>query len=426
LCPDANGIYDGFFLGNGEINAANVRCAAALLLMDAPSGDLANVAAAMKRAWLLQRHKLRRMRVDEVAQHATDLELVAFTALCRATALLIPDCAAAPTRLAEAVNRLSGAAVIDLRRPAWAKEAHVALTQISDAWYAMGPGDRVVRYVEAAAQVFDACAAIAELPTPRGAAVHPGWCEAGGSQLTVCGLEDMDGLCWGIVRSAYFLVAQARILDCREFALPPAIRTRVVEAVATRLAPSLDPTQLADSVYNHYLSGSSQPGDCALYSRQTGHKPCNVTEALQFVRRKVYKEAFALLRCDAAAAIRETGWPEGTPRALCRRLSQFVREVVLTRTMGMYCTTPGGVGIRIKAYTALEHLEIGWWTGPDIAYPCAVCAGSFWILINSAQQPLYFATDVIDAVCWLLAAISELDGSCDSFMKRIALDQSAT
>lgn len=424
LCPEPNGIYDGFFLGNGSLNMANVRCAVALLLKDAPGPHLADVAAAVKRAWLLQRRHLRRTRVDEIAQHPADMELVAFVGLCRHEAM--SDCTGAPATLIEAVGRLYGSAPTAGRGPVWAQEVHVALTRITDAWHGLGPGERILLYAEAAASVSRACAAIAEMPPPPGAVPHPGWCEAGGNQLTVIGLEDMDALCWGIQRSAYFLLGQARIMECREFSMPDPLRGRVVDAIATKLVPSLDATQLADSAYQHYLAGSCQPSDCALYSRQTGHKPCTVTEALQFVRRRVYKEAFVLLRCNAAAAVRDAGWPDGTHRALCRRLSQFMREVVLTKTMGMYCTTVGGTGIRIRAYSALEHMEVGWWVPPDIAYPCVVRAGTFWVLIDGDRQPLYYAVDTVDAISWLLAAISEVDDSCTSFVKRIALDTVGT
>ena len=56
ICPEPNGIYNGFFLGNGDLIMKSVKCAV-LLLMTEPAAvpDLLDVARAVKRLWLLQR-----------------------------------------------------------------------------------------------------------------------------------------------------------------------------------------------------------------------------------------------------------------------------------------------------------------------------------------------------------------------------------
>jgi hypothetical protein len=422
ICPVPNGVYEWLFFGNGNINLDNMRSAVSLLLTDPPGPDLENVFAAVKRAWLIHRHALRWHRVSELVQHASDLELTTFVGLCRVQAQINPGMTSL-SKLVAATNALCCAVVIDPQRVPWAGELHAALTRISDMWFSIGPGPRIFQYAEAAALALEACAAVIESPPPAGAVPYPVWCEGTTTQLSVVAYEEMDALVWGITRSAHFLLGQVNLPECRKFALPDALRVRVVDVIAAKLAPSLDATQLAESVYNLYRSGSSQPGDCALYSRQTTHKACSVTEALQQTRQRIYKEAFSLLHVDAASAIRDVGWPEGTRKDLGRRLSQFMREIVLTRTMGMYCTVPGGTSNRIKSYTELEHSETGWWNPPDIAYPCIVRAGSFWILIDAGRRSLMFALDVVDAVSWLLAAISDVDHSTDSFIQRLQLDK---
>lgn len=420
-------------MGNGDLIMKSVKCAV-LLLMTEPAAvpDLLDVARAVKRLWLLQRRRLRYERLEEVAQRQTDIEMVAFMGLCRVETLSVRGTEEAIPRFADAVNELCGQMIVDTtRRPLGAKELGISLTQVSDSWYGMGPGDRPARYVRAASLAFGACAAVVEWPggAPRGSAPavappppnHPGWYDDGG-KLTASGVDDIEALCWGTLRSAFFLTAQARISGCVEFSLPPAMRARALDVVVDKIVPQLDPTQFAESAYNRYLRGSSQPGDCALYSRQTGNRPCTVIEAMQYVRRGVYKEAILLLSCDLRAAIMDAGWPEGTHRALCRRLSQFTRETVLVGAMGTYCTTRGGTENRVRAYTELEHAEFGWWTPPAIAYPCIVRAGSFWLLIGADKLPAYYSLDVVDAISWLIVAISEGDRSCDSLVSKLGLD----
>ena len=428
LCPAANALYDGYFLGNGDLVMSSVRSSIAVLLTEpTATPDVLEVWRAVKRLWILKRHWLVRERVAEVVQHRTDVELVAFMGLCRVETLAAgPDgAAAALPRFADAVNDLCGTRALDAARGLGARELGAALTLTSDAWHGIVPGERALKYAAAASLAMGACAAVIEWPgqtTPNEPLRnHPGWFDGG--MLTAGGAENVEAMCWGVIRSAVFLVDQLRVADCDAFALPAATRARAVEVLTTRIVPQLDPTQLAESSYNRYLSGSSQPGDCALYARQTGHRPCTVTEAIQFVRRSVYREALNLLKCETAAAVRDVGWPEGTHRALARRLSQFVRETVLAGAMGMYCTVRGGVVNRIKSYSALELAEIGWWVAPDIAYPCIVHAGAFWVLIGADMRPRCHCLDVVDAVALLMASISDVDRSCDSLLNKLELGQ---
>ena len=427
MCPSGGTLYDRFFIDE-ELNFGTVEAAVYLLLTDAASHELFVVADAVQRLWLLRRWQLKGCRVEGVAQHATDLALAAFCGMCRAEAFRREEAGEEDDQtprlreLADAVNALHAKTLFPPAVELGAKDVHVALTSTRSAWFKIKPGQDAVRYIAAAQCVFSACAAVIERRLPeRALCDHPGWTEKG--NLFLRAFEEMEGACWGIMRSAYFLAVQARAPHTAAFALPQEARAAAVIAMATKIVPGLDSNQLAESVYQRYLDDAGEPGDCATYHRATAYAPCRGMEAVQYGRRAVYKEAMLILQCDPANMVRDAAWPPGTHVLVGRRISQLAREVVLVRAAAMYCSLQRAISCHVKSYADLELAEAGWWSPRDVACPCIVKAGGFWVLIESPTVQEHHTFDVVDAFCWLLLSLQRAEtGQTLTLLQRLGID----
>ncbi|MFA5039935.1 MAG: hypothetical protein WC732_09710 [Candidatus Omnitrophota bacterium] len=429
-------------MSSDEPSSRSVEAAAYILLTD-DTGNRAYwvVADAAQRLWVLHRGKLRMLPLSGVAQHVVDLA----EPLCRGLFRAHSDGPgardaprtwrpAAVQRFADAVCRLHGRDVLGMRTmvgPPGATLMQSALTNASDAWVSrvlLGPGP-VAAFVEVARTVQPACAAIvaddaAGEPTiPRDRA---GWYDESG-KLTQSAFHQLETMCWALQRAAFFLSVQACVDATAAADLEASVRTMVIDRIASNLLPSLDTSQLVESIYQLYLDGSTQPGDTAHYSRKTAFVPCRPSEVVHSERGSVYREAIAELRVGVAEAVRGTDncWPHDMARPVRWRLSQFAREVVLLRATAMFCTlraVSAPIGRHVKNYSDLECRELGWWSADDVTYPCIVRTGNFWVLFDADMRPRCHATDVVDAFCWLLTAMLEAGDSTAPLLNRLGFN----
>jgi hypothetical protein len=400
---------------NADFIAATIHA----LVTDRPSESLFAVADAVKRVWLLRNGQLRACQLVDVTLHATDLSGAAFLGLCRIEALRSGR--SALRDFADAVNALYGKPLFAAGESLGAKDVLLGLTHISDAWYCrVEPGPVVAAYVAAAARTLPACAAVVAGVT---AGDQPGWYDSENC-LLLAAFEHLEAMCWGVLRSAYFLGVQAGADGATsQFHITPTERAAVIGVIVSKLLPATDPAGFGESAYQLYLNGSAQPGDCASYRRASGYDPCRVVEVMQHGRRAVFREAMLLLKCVPAAAVSNAGWPAGVAPATCRRLSQFAREVALMSAVSAYCTLRSLATAHVKTYLELELTGSGWWAnGPDIAYPCIIRAGTFWVLVGAERRACGYTLDVIDAFAWLLAGLHDAGDSVVPLLRKLGLD----